>query len=102
MTNTDSLGNRVQINDPRIGPVWDKCGELGIPVLIHSADPKPFWAPHDSLNERWLELKVRPGRKREADNPASWETIIGEQHDIFRRHPNTTFINAHMLSLIHI
>ena len=96
MTNTDSLGNRVQINDPRIGPVWDKCGELGIPVLIHSADPKPFWAPHDSLNERWLELKVRPGRKRDADNPASWETIIGEQHDIFRRHPNTTFINAHM------
>ncbi len=96
MTNTDSEGERVKINDPRIGPVWEKCGELGIPVLIHSADPKPFWAPHDSLNERWLELKLRPGRKREADNPASWETIISEQHDIFRRHPNTTFINAHM------
>ncbi len=96
MTNTDSLGNRVKINDPRIDPVWAKCGELGIPVLIHSADPKPFWAPHDSLNERWLELKLRPGRKRSADNPAPWETIIAEQHDIFRKHPNTTFINAHM------
>lgn len=96
MTNTDSEGNRVKINDPRIGPVWEKCGELGIPILIHSADPKSFWNPHDSLNERWLELKVRPGRKREADNPASWETIISEQHDIFRRHKNTTFINAHM------
>jgi len=96
MTNTDSLGNRVKINDPRIAPVWEKCGELGIPVLIHSADPKSFWAPHDSLNERWLELKVRPNRKRDADNPASWETIIAEQHDIFRNHPNTTFINAHM------
>lgn len=96
MTNTDSLGNRVPINDPRIDAVWAKCGELGIPVLIHSADPKPFWAPHDSLNERWLELKLRPGRKRSADNPASWETIISEQHDIFRKHPNTTFINAHM------
>jgi len=96
MTNNDSDGNRVKINDPRIGPVWEKCGELGIPVLIHSADPKSFWDPHDSLNERWLELKVRPGRKREADNPASWETIISEQHDIFRRHKNTTFINAHM------
>ncbi len=96
MTNTDSLGNRVAINDERIDPIWSKCGELGIPVLIHSADPKSFWAPHDSLNERWLELKTRPGRKREDDNPASWETIIGEQHDIFRKHPNTTFINAHM------
>ena len=96
MTNKDSEGNRVKINDPRIAPVWEKCGELGIPVLIHSADPKSFWAPHDSLNERWLELKLRPGRKRDADNPASWETIIAEQHDIFRRHSNTTFINAHM------
>ncbi len=96
MTNLDSLGNRIKINDPRIAPVWEKCGELGIPVLIHTADPKSFWSPHDSLNERWLELKVRPGRKRDADNPASWETLIEEQHDIFRRHPNTTFINAHM------
>ena len=96
MHHTDSLGNRIKIDDPRIGPVWDKCGELGIPVLIHSADPKPFWAPHDSLNERWLELKLRPNRKREADNPASWETIIAEQHRMFKNHPNTTFINAHM------
>ncbi len=96
MTNTDSLGNRVKINDPRIDPVWAKCGELGIPVLIHSADPKSFWSPHDSLNERWLELKLRPGRKRDNESPAAWETIIAEQHDIFRRHPGTTFINAHM------
>lgn len=96
MTNEDPEGNRIKINDPRIAPIWEKCGELGMPVLIHSADPKSFWAPHDSLNERWLELKLRPGRKRDANNPASWETIIAEQHDIFRRHPNTTFINAHM------
>ena len=96
MTNQDSSGNRIKINDPRIGPVWELCGELGIPVLIHSADPRSFWEPHDSLNERWLELKLRPGRKRSADNPASWETIISEQHDIFRNHPNTKFIAAHM------
>jgi predicted TIM-barrel fold metal-dependent hydrolase len=96
MSDTDKAGNRIKINDPRIGPVWEKCGELGIPILIHSADPKPFWQPHDSLNERWLELKLRPGRKRSSDNPASWETIIGEQHDLFKSHPNTTFIAAHM------
>lgn len=96
MSHTDSLGNRIKINDPRIAPVWDKCGELGIPILIHSADPKQFWEPHDSLNERWLELKLRPNRKRGPDNPASWETIIGEQHQLFKNHPNTTFISAHM------
>ena len=89
-------GERIKINDPRIDPVWAKCGELGIPVLIHAADPKPFWDEHDEKNERWLELKVRPGRKRSDNNPASWETIIAEQHDLFKKHPKTKWINAHL------
>ncbi len=38
-------------------PVWAKCGELGIPVLIHAADVPQFWKPIDKDNERWLELK---------------------------------------------
>ncbi len=96
MTNMDSNGQRIKINDARLDPIWAKCGELGIPVIIHSADPKSFWEPHDSLNERWLELKLRPRRKRDSNNPASWETIIAEQHDIFRKHKGTTFIAAHM------
>jgi predicted TIM-barrel fold metal-dependent hydrolase len=96
MNNNDSKGNRIKIDDPRIDPVWDICGELGIPVLIHAADPKSFWEPMDENNERWLELKTHPRRKRDANNPASWQTIIDEQHNIFRKHPNTTFINAHL------
>lgn len=96
MHNQDSKGNRIQIDDPRIGPVWDKCGELGIPVLIHSADPKPFWSPMDNQNERWLELKLRPNRKRSDTDPAPWQTIIDEQHNVIRKHKNTNFINAHL------
>lgn len=93
---TDGQGNRIAVDDPRIDPVWAKCGELGIPVLIHSADPKPFWDPHDENNERWLELKLKSGRKRGPNNPAPWEQIIAEQHRIFEKHPNTKFINAHL------
>lgn len=96
MTNLDASGNRIKIDDPRIKPVFDKCGELGIPVLIHSADPKSFWEAHDSLNERWLELKLRSRRKRGPNNPAPWETIIQEQHNIFKASPGTNFIAAHM------
>ncbi len=91
----DTNGKRVAINDPRLDPIWAKCGEMGVPVLIHAADPKSFWESFDAENERWLELKTHPRRKRGDDNPAPWETIIGEQHDMFRKHPNTTFINAH-------
>jgi predicted TIM-barrel fold metal-dependent hydrolase len=92
----DNEGKRLAVDDPRLDPVWFKCGELGIPVLIHSADPRSFWDPMDSSNERWLELKTRPRRKRSNTDPAPWEQIIEEQHNVFRKHPNTNFINAHM------
>ncbi len=93
---TDTQGNRIAVDDPRLDPVWEMCAALGIPVLIHAADPKSFWDPMDSENERWLELKTRPRRKRSDSDPAPWEQIITEQHNLFRKHPKTTFINAHM------
>ncbi|WP_242158509.1 amidohydrolase family protein [Aestuariivivens sediminis] len=96
MYNKDVDGNRLAIDDERLAPIWDTCGELGIPVLIHAADPKPFWDDFDANNERWLELKTHPRRKRSDDNPAPWEQIIAEQHHLFKKHPKTTFINAHM------
>ena len=95
LRNTGANGNRIAIDDPRIDPVWAKCGALGIPVLIHSADPAPFWQDHDDNNERWLELKLRPNRKRSDYDPAPWEQIIKEQHNVFKKHPETIFINAH-------
>ncbi len=97
MFQTDSDGKRVAADDPRIAPVWEKAGELGIPVLIHVGEPSPFWDPWDEHNERWLELKMFPRRRR--DDPkrfASFEQTMGEQHNLFRNHPDTTFINAHL------
>ena len=96
MYNKDSDGHRIAIDDARLDPVWAKCGELGIPVLIHAADPKSFWDEFNADNERWLELKTHPRRKRGADNPVPWEQIITEQHNMFKKHPETIYINAHM------
>jgi len=91
----DVNGKRVTIDDPRLDAIWEKCGELKIPVLIHTADPEPFWEPEDEHNERWLEIKTHPERKRGANDPAPWETLIEEQHRMFMKHPHTTFIAAH-------
>ena len=91
----DNNGNILRVDDPRLDPVWAKCGELGIPVLIHTADPKQFWEDADEHNERWLELLTYPGRKRKNDDPAPWDDLLQQQHTVFRRHPKTTFINAH-------
>jgi uncharacterized protein len=92
---TDAEGQRVPTDDPRLDPIWTACGRLGIPVLIHTGEPSPFWLPHDRFNERWLELEQFPNRRRDDPRFASFDETMAEQFSLFRRHPETTFISAH-------
>lgn len=96
LTSRDSSGNRIAVNDPRLDPIWKACGDNNIPVLIHSGEPASFWHPKDKFNERWLELRQKPRRYRDPASNPSFEEILAEQHDVFRNHPNTLFINAHL------
>jgi predicted TIM-barrel fold metal-dependent hydrolase len=96
LTQKDNNAERVAVDDPRLDPVWEKCAALKIPVLIHTGEPFQFWQPKDKNNERWLELKQRPNRYRDPKIFPSWEVMMEEQHNVFRKHPNTIFINAHL------
>jgi hypothetical protein len=96
LTSRDSSGNRIAVNDPRLDPIWKACGDNNIPVLIHSGEPASFWHPKDKFNERWLELRQKPRRYRDPASNPSFEEILAEQHDVFRKHLNTLFINAHL------
>jgi uncharacterized protein len=96
LTVMDANGKRVPVDDPRIHPVWEKCADLGIPVLIHSGEPRSFFDPQDKYNERWLELKEIPSRARPPDKYPSFEQILKEQHHLFESHPRTRFIDAHL------
>jgi predicted TIM-barrel fold metal-dependent hydrolase len=92
----DSKGIRVKVDDPRLSPIWNICGELNIPVLIHSGEPSPFFDPIDKYNERWLHARQKPSSFRPSDKYPSFKTVMDEQYNMFKNHPNTTFINAHM------
>jgi uncharacterized protein len=92
----DTKGQRIHVDDPRFDEVFETCGRLKIPVLIHTAEPWSFFQPLDQYNERWLELKTHPGRARPPEKYPSWETLMDEQHNMFARHPNTIFIAAHL------
>ncbi len=96
LTDKDNEGNRIAVDDPRLDPIWAKCGALGIPVLIHSGEPNSFWNPKDKHNERWLELKKNPDRYRDPSKLPPFEQIMAEQHNVFRKHKNTKFIDAHL------
>jgi uncharacterized protein len=89
-------GSRVRTDDPRLAPIWDMAGTLGIPVLIHTAEPPAFFLPVDKHNERYLELTQFPGRTRPPDRYPPFDSLIAEQHRMFKRHPKTTFISAHL------
>ena len=92
----DARGERVRVDDQRIDPVWRKAGELGIPVLIHTGEPPAFFQPVDRANERLLELTQFPDRARPPDRYPAFEQLMTEQHNMFRKHPRTKFINAHL------
>ena len=97
LTDKDSKGDRIKINDPRLKPIWELCGILKIPILIHSGEPESFWFDKDKYNERWLELRQKPGRYMGDSNKyPTYKEVISEQHDIFEDNPKTTFINAHL------
>jgi predicted TIM-barrel fold metal-dependent hydrolase len=92
----DASGKRVSVDDPRVFPLWRKAGELGIPVLIHTGEPRSFFEPIDRHNERWLELTQFPQRARPPERYPTFETLMAEQHHLFRLFPGTIFINAHL------
>ena len=88
-------GARVQVDDPEFDAVWATCARRGVPVLIHTAEPAPFFEPVDETNERWLELQIHPNRRRPAPAFPSFETLMAERDRLFARHAQTTFIAAH-------
>jgi len=90
-------GSRLKIDDPDLDPVWEECARLGIPVFIHTADPQEFFRDTvDLTNERWLELSLFPGRRYPQDQNPSFDELMKERDNLFRRHPKTTFVAAHM------
>jgi predicted TIM-barrel fold metal-dependent hydrolase len=92
----DNSGERVRVDDKRLNPIWEICGELNIPVLIHSGEPSPFFDPIDKHNERWLHARQKPQSFRNSDEYPSFDEVMQEQYNMFKNNPNTTFINAHL------
>ena len=88
-------GSRLKIDDPDLDPVWEACGRLGVPVLIHTAEPQEFFEPIDFQNERWLELALYRDRRYPAGEFPRFEELMAERNRMFKRHPKTTFIAAH-------
>lgn len=93
----DKDGRFIRIDDERFDPIWHKAGELGIPVLIHTADPSFFWQP---INEENFWEEVLQGEyawwSYYRKGFPSREELLSERNNILRKHPDTIFIGPHM------
>jgi predicted TIM-barrel fold metal-dependent hydrolase len=91
-------GSLIKIDDPRWDEIWQACGELGLPVLIHVADPAAFFLPIDETNERWEELHRHPEWSFYGPQFPQREELFAAFNRILARHPKTIFIGAHVAS----
>jgi predicted TIM-barrel fold metal-dependent hydrolase len=91
-------GSLVAIDDPRWDPIWEACGRLELPVLIHVADPVAFFQPIDQYNERWEELHRHPEWSFHGPGWPTHAQLLAALLRVVERHPETTFIGAHVAS----
>lgn len=92
----DQNGNLVSVNDERLDPVWAVAAELKLPVTIHIADPVAFFKPLDNRNERWDELHAHPDWHFPSPPFPSFQSILDDFASLVERHPQTTFVGAHV------
>jgi predicted TIM-barrel fold metal-dependent hydrolase len=91
----DAGGDLIRVDDERLAPIFDRLGTLGIPVMMHIGDPEAFFLPIDANNERYEELAAHPdwgfyGAQYGKD------ALLQQRDCVFKRHPATTFVGAHI------
>src|SRR3954451_19450902 len=96
LTVRDGAGHLVLPDDDRVVRVLALAGELGLPVLIHVADPVAFFDPMDAHNERIDELQSNPdwwfGDR--AVHP-TFDRLLTALETLVTATPGTTYIGAH-------
>jgi len=95
----DGSGRLLRVDDARLDAVWAAAGELGIPVLIHTADPRAFWQPIDQHNPWGAILRDQPDWSYYRKGLPSRSELLAERDAVVRRHRDTQFIAPHLGSL---
>ncbi|HEY3380244.1 MAG TPA: amidohydrolase family protein [Vicinamibacterales bacterium] len=90
-------GTFWRVDDDRLDAIWAMAGALGIPVLMHTADPPAFWQPVTARNT-WNgviygEYAWWSYYRKGYPSP---DELIGERNEVIARHPGTVFICPHI------
>jgi uncharacterized protein len=84
-------------DDPRMDSLWEKCGELGMPISLHVADPIWMYQKMDRHNDGLMNAY-----EWRLDNQPGIVGLSGMVDILERttqRHRNTTFVACHLANL---
>lgn len=81
-------------DDLRMDPLWERCGELGLPVNLHVADPKWMYEPMDRNNDGLMNAYT--WRLDNQPDIVDHQGMIDILARTVSKHPVTTFIACHM------
>lgn len=95
LTVRDRQGSLLRVDDERLAPIFDRCGELGLPVMVHIGDPEAFFLPSDRYNERFEELAAHPDWSFYGAEFGK-DALLQQRDSVFARHGATTFVAAHV------
>ncbi|KQX08144.1 MULTISPECIES: amidohydrolase family protein [unclassified Leifsonia] len=96
LTHRDPDGSLILPDDERVIAVLRHAGELGLPVLIHTADPIAFFEPLDAHNERLDELMfAQDWWFGDSDRYPTFDTLLDAHAALVLACPGTQFIGAH-------
>jgi len=84
-------------DDARMDPVWEKCGELGMPISLHVADPIWMYQKMDRHNDGLMN--AYEWRLDNQPNIVGLSGMIDILERTVQRHPNTTFVACHFANL---
>jgi uncharacterized protein len=91
----DGRGNLVFVDDERLAPVWEEAGKLGLPVLMHQADPVGFFEPVAPENEHYDSLLKYPSWSFADPKFPRRMDILERRNRVLKSHPRTTFMLPH-------
>ena len=92
----DEEGALVAIDDARLDPLWQTTSDLGVPVVIHVADPVAFFDPLDNKNERWDELSAHSDWHFPPPHFPAFMSLMDGFARLVEKFPKLVFIGAHV------
>jgi uncharacterized protein len=84
--------------DPRLDPLWDKAGQLGMPTQTHVSDPIWVYEQYHQMNNHneWLPAAWT---WRIPEDPGLWgpDALIASLLSAVQKHPKTIFSACHLM-----